>query len=398
MTLTEPETSAFRWDRVTASSALAYCVLAAAISIGLVLGELRSQLHLNGTVTALHGSTFGLGMILAGAFGSRVVARFGRLRVFWTASTAVVAGVVLFCVGHIVAVTLLGATLSGFSAAAIVMVQPGLIADHHGPHRSAAFAAVNAYPPLCGVTIALVIGVALSRGVSWRVAFVTFTLLLFALLVGVGRKASIPRSTASNPEPLRALFRTAAVRRAWRDLALAVMTEFPIGIWGTVYLKEVGHSSAALAPVLASTFGLCLFGCRLLIPRLQSLFGSSLGDWSIAATGAGALVLWMVPSLPGKVAALAIIGFSAGPLYSTSVDRLYAVAPTMDTNAIGSLAALASGVAVSSSPLALGVLADIVGLRRAILIVPVLAAIALWFRRSSRAADRAAVVAFNDAR
>jgi MFS family permease len=376
-TVVDTEKTAFRWDRVTVASALAYCVLAVGISIGVVLGELRDQLRLSGVITALHGSTFGIGMLVAGLLGNHVIARAGRSRVFWAACTGTIVGVCVFCIGQVVALTLLGATISGFSAAAIVMVQPGLLADQHGEHRSAAFAATNAYPPLCGTTLALVIGAAISWNSSWRITYVGFSLLLFGALVVVGRSASIPPAVQHDVEPAWRLFADSGVRRAWRDVAVSIMVDFPIGVWATVYLKEVGHSSAGLAPILGSVFGLALFGSRVLIPRLGPLIGPSLREWCLAATGFGAALLWIVPSLPGKVMVLALLGFTAGPLYSASVDRLYASAPNADTSSIGTLAALASGTAVTTSPLALGVIADVVGLRTAILIVPVIAAVAL---------------------
>lgn len=376
-TVVETESTAFRWDRLTVASALAYCVLAVAVSVGVVLGELRQEFHMSGTVTALHGSTFGIGMLVAGSFGNQVVARVGRPRVFWGACTGVIIGVGIFCLGQVVAVTLLGAVVSGFSAAAIVMVQPGLLADHHGENRSAAFAATNAYPPLCGMTLALVIGAMISAHGSWRVAFIIFAVALLAVLLLVGRGASIPPAVLHRVEPAWRLFSDRAVRRAWRDVAMAVMVDFPIGIWATVYLKEVGHSSAGLAPILGSVFGLSLFVSRLLIPRMAPLVGPALREWCLAATGLGALLLWVVPSLAGKVAVLAILGLTAGPVYTASVDRLYAAAPHADTSSLGALASLASGTAVTTSPLALGVIADIVGLRLAILIVPVIAAAAL---------------------
>lgn len=376
-TVVETESTAFRWDRLTVASALAYCVLAVAVSVGVVLGELRQEFHMSGTVTALHGSTFGIGMLVAGSFGNQVVARVGRPRVFWGACTGVIIGVGIFCLGQVVAVTLLGAVVSGFSAAAIVMVQPGLLADHHGENRSAAFAATNAYPPLCGMTLALVIGAMISAHGSWRVAFIIFAVALLAVLLLVGRGASIPPAVLHRVEPAWRLFSDRAVRRAWRDVAMAVMVDFPIGIWATVYLKEVGHSSAGLAPILGSVFGLSLFVSRLLIPRMAPLVGPALREWCLAATGLGALLLWVVPSLAGKVAVLAILGLTAGPVYTVSVDRLYAAAPHADTSSLGALASLASGTAVTTSPLALGVIADIVGLRLAILIVPVIAAAAL---------------------
>ena len=54
----------------------------------------------------------------------------------------------------------------------------------------------------------------------------------------------------------------------------------------------------------------------------------------------------------------------------------------LDAVALGAYCALASGVAVTLGPLALGALADSVGLRWAILIVPVLAAVGAFTQRS----------------
>lgn len=379
-TLARDEERLFRWDRVTASSALGYCVLVTGLSTGLVLGELRDQLQLSGTVTALHGSTFGVGMLLAGTFGNQAVAKFGRARVFWTACVSIIVGLIVFCLGTIVAVTLLGATIAGFSAAAVVLVQPGLIADHHGENRSAAFAAVNAYPALCGVTIAIAIGLAISADVSWRWTFFVFGTAILAALLIVGRRAPIPVAQVTTGSPAWLLLGDPTIRRAWVNLTIAIMVEFPVAVWATVYLKEIGGSSNGAAPILSSTFGLMMFISRLLMPTLRRFVGEGLREWALAGTGIGVALLWAVPSLPGKVVALALVGFAAGPLYTTSMDRLYAVAPDADAQGLGALGALASGAAVTTAPLALGVIADIVGLQLAVLIVPVLAGVALLMR------------------
>lgn len=361
-------------------SALGYCMLASAVSIGITLGELRTQLHLSGTLTALHGSSFGIGMVLAGLFGNQVVRRFGRPRVFWVACASVMVGVVLFCVGSVVSVTLLGATIGGLAAATIAMVQPGLIADHHDEHRSAAFAAVNAYPALCGVVLALGVGATLSAHRSWRWTFVTFVAALFVALIFIGRRATVPAASVTSGQPVWRLFRSSEVRWAWLDMTLAVFVEFPIGIWSTVYMKEVAHATPATAPVLACVFGLALFASRLLLPRIATFVGPTLREWSLGAAGFSALTLWAVPSLPAKFISLAAIGFCAGPLYPASIDRLYAAAHGFDSNEIGSLAALASGTGVTIAPLGLGLLADVIGLRTAVLVVPTLAIIALAVR------------------
>ena len=69
-----------------------------------------------------------------------------------------------------------------------------------------------------------------------------------------------------------------------------------------------------------------------------------------------------------------IVGFGGGPLYPLTVDAFYAKAGhRLDSVGMGAYCALASGVAVTLGPLALGVVADSVGLRWALLVVPCLA-------------------------
>jgi MFS family permease len=349
-----------------------------------VLGELRSELHLSETLTALHGSMFGIGMFGAGLVGNIIVGRFGRARTFWTALCGVTIGIVLFCLGRTVGVTLTGATIGGLSAAVVVMVLPGLIADHHGEHRSEAFAATNAYPPLWGVTLSLLVGGAIGVGISWRLAYGLAMVAIFLTIVTVGRRAEIP---AAPPVASRAswrVLRDRTVRRAWFDVSIAIMVEFPTGVWSTVYLKEVGGARPAVAPILGATFAVALFAARVLQPRFSAIFGPRLREVAIVATGLATIAFRFAPGLPGKTLALAAVGFAAGPLYTTSVDRLYIAAPQIDSQTLSAVVSLASGLAVATAPVALGVVADIVGLRDAILIVPIFAVVAIVLSQRNR--------------
>ena len=82
------------------------------------------------------------------------------------------------------------------------------------------------------------------------------------------------------------------------------------------------------------------------------------------------------PGLPAKVLGLTMVGFGGGPLYPLTVDAFYEQAgDRLDSVSMGAYCALASGVAVTLGPLALGVMADVVGLRWALLVVPALAAL-----------------------
>jgi MFS family permease len=112
------------------------------------------------------------------------------------------------------------------------------------------------------------------------------------------------------------------------------------------------------------------------LPRTIALLGDATVAVSFGIIGAGALVMCFAPGIAAKTAGLTIVGFGGGPLYPMTVDRFYARAGhRLDSVAMGAFCALASGVAVTLGPLALGVVADRFTLRWAILVVPALAAL-----------------------
>jgi len=374
----------FRWDRLTYSSALGYCLLVAGLSIGVVLGELREQFRISGVVAALHGSTFGIGLLVAGVFGVGLVDRIGRARALQSSAAGLAGGIVLFCVGPSWPITLLGTAFTGLGGALLVMVMPGLISDHHGEHRAAAFAAVNAAPGVAGVAFSLVIGGALSAGWSWRPPYLILTALFTIALAFVALPVQIPEGTRAGIFSLRH-FRDREVMVPWLFIVNAVLAEFSVGIWTVTYLREVGHASAGLAPIIASVFGVMMFATRVAIPTLLRWWGESTISYSFVIIGFGATVMCFGPNLGWKTVGLVLVGFGGAPLYPLTVDRFYRRADhALDAVALGAYCALASGVAVTVGPLALGVLADAIGLRWALLVVPALAAMGAVTQRASR--------------
>lgn len=374
----------FRWDRLTYSSALGYCLLVAGLSVGVVLGELRAQFHISGVVAALHGSTFGIGLLFAGVFGVKVVDRIGRRRALQVAAAGLAGGVLLFCLGPSWPITLLGTAFSGAGGALLVMVMPGLISDHHGEHRAEAFAAVNGAPGVAGVAFSLVIGGALSAGWSWRPPYLILTGVFTLALVFVALPVAIPDGVRHGTFSLRHFF-DREVFVPWAHIVNGVLAEFTVGIWTVTYLHEVGHASSGLAPILASVFGVMMFATRLALPTLLRWWGDATISYSFLIIGGGAAVMCFAPGLPLKVAGLVFVGLGGAPLYPLTVDRFYQRAGhALDAVSLGAFCALASGVAVTLGPLALGVLADSVGLRWAILVVPALSAVGAFTQRSRR--------------
>jgi predicted MFS family arabinose efflux permease len=375
-------------DHLLVVCVLSFLLLIAGLSVGIVLGELRDELGLGGLVAAAHGSTFGLGLLVAAVFGLRLTSRVGRPRVFWGASVGVAAGIALLCLGHAWPVTLLGTTVSGLGCALLVMLMPGIIADGYGDRRAEKFAQVNAYPAVAGIAFSLAIGAVLSAGGSWRVPYLVITLALLLVMVAVGRGVVLPPAAPADTDLAGAL-RIPPVRRAWGGIVLVVVVEFSIATWAVTYVKEVGGASGGLAAAIGAVWGVCMFVGRLSIPR----FMRSTGPWamSVALLAAAAGIGWMFvgPGLAGRVAGLALTGLGCSVLYPLSVDRLYADGPD-DAVVLGAVAALGSGTAIILGPPLVGLLADQVGLRAAVLPLAALALVGAWLR-APRSPERAPV-------
>ncbi len=371
----------FRWDRLTVASALGYCLLAAGLGIGVVLGELRNEFGISSTISALHGSMFGFGLIVVGVKGVAIVDRVGRGRALRAAAAAVVGGVLLFCVGPTWQVTLLGTVLSGAGGALFVMVIPGVIIDHHGEHRATAFAAVSGAPGAIGVALSLAIGGAIGLGWSWRVPYLAITAMIAITLFVAARPVYLPVRRRHGDFTL-GHFRRREVLVPWLFIVNAVLTEFAVGVWAATYLKEVGGASGGTAAALAGAFGVMMFVSRLSMPTIVRCFGPATASLAFVTVGTGALMMCVLPGLPAKVLGLVVVGFGSGPLYPLTLDRLSTDAgATVDSVSLGAIGALASGTAVIVGPLVLGMLADTVGLRYALLLVPTLAGVGALTQR-----------------
>ena len=118
------------------------------------------------------------------------------------------------------------------------------------------------------------------------------------------------------------------------------------------------------------------------MPSIIRVFGEATVTVSFITMGFGALVMCFAPGLLLRVVGLTIVGFGGAPLYPLTVDRLYMSAEhKIDSMSLGAICILASGTAVTLGPLGMGVLADSVGLRWALLIVPAACALGAYTQR-----------------
>ena len=180
----------------------------------------------------------------------------------------------------------------------------------------------------------------------------------------------------------------------WLHIVNAVFSEFAVGVWAATYLKEVGHASGGQAAALAGVFGVMMFLSRLVLPTTMRYLGDATISVSFMVLALGAVVMCFAPGLLPRVGGLLLVGFGGAPLYPLTVDRLYASAEhKIDSISLGAICILASGTAVTLGPLTLGVLADRVGLRMALMIVPAVGVLGAITQRPVRQAHAARSIA-----
>jgi predicted MFS family arabinose efflux permease len=362
-----------RWDRLTVACVLSYCLLPTGLNVGAILGELRDDLALSGLVAALHGATFGIGLLVLGLLGLPIVNRLGRRRSLLAVPILMTGGVTVFVLGDAWPVTFAGILLSGIAGALLVVVMPGLVADHHGPQRTAAFAAINAIPGLVAVACSLVLAWSISSTGSWRTTYLVATVLVATLALVALHGAPVIEGRALAPSSLP-LLRRPQLRIEWVTLVLGVVVEFIVVIWAVAYLRDVAGASGGVATSLGALFGVCLFGVRMTLRHYVRLTGPWATSIAFATSAAGAVVMWAGPGLAVRVIGLVVLAAGICPVYPLCIERLTVEAHD-DVTALGAVAALGSGVGVTVGPLLAGGISDLVGLRHAILAVPVVALI-----------------------
>jgi predicted MFS family arabinose efflux permease len=371
--------------RMIGSLSLAYVLLACGLSVTAALPELRRTVPMSDTVTSLHGSFFGWGLLFGGLFGSRALIRFGRMNVLVLGVIGVGFGGVLFGTAQVVAQSLAGGAAIGLGGAAMVSAIPGLVADRFGAERNAIFTKLNVAPGIGGFSFPLLLALAPIVGLSWRwpTAMLPGALVLVFLISVVplvGRSSANREGGGASMRTVVGLLRLHGVRQRFFLQILHVGIEFSLGTWIVIFLREEGGFSKAAAPIGGAAWAVGMMASRSLVPRLINRLGVHLEPACLIGGIISALTILLVPVAPIRLIVVSLASFSFGPLYTLGVERLFVNAEAAgcdDSTAVSSLAAIASGLAITIGPFVVGVVADLIGLRAGLLFGPAAAVVAL---------------------
>lgn len=376
MANTAPARPAFVRDRFTVTAYLLLGYFAYTQSLlGPLMPFLRDELGLSYVTGSLHLSAFAAGMVLVGVLGDAALARLGFRAALWGGGLGMAACAIALVLGRDVALTIPATAVMGVLGALMLVTQQAALGHHHGPRRAIAFTEGNIFASLCSMLAPLAVGAAVSAGLSWRPAMLVAVPLFGALLLREWRRPVPEPARSPGERPSGRL--PARFWAFWSVSCLGVAVEWSMGFWGADYMHTVGGLPIELAVTAMSLFFLMMLLGRVASSALARRYPPALlliGTMAIAL--AGVLLLRAASGSAPLLLGIAVSGLGIGSLFPMALSVATATAPDLAAAASARMT-LAGGLAILLAPLALGGLADQIGLAGAFAIVPALLVAAL---------------------
>ena len=359
---------------------------------GPLMPFLRADLGINYATGGLHFSAFAGGMITTGLTADRVTVRLGRRRAFWGGAAGMAAGAVLLTLGRHVAMTIGGAAIMGLFGSLLLITIQASLSDRHGERRAIAFTESNVVASICATLAPLCVGGLQQAGIGWRGAVWLMVAVAAGLAVVMGREPlPAPRAPAAGQQ--RAAGRLPVAYWAyWLVIVLCVAAEWCLAFWSADFLSTVAGLSPSFAATAVSLFYLAMIVGRVIGSRLAWVMPTGkllLGALGVAAVGFPLFWLGRTPAL--NVGGLFVAGLGVANLYPLSLSAATSAAAGQ-ANTASARISLAAGLAILTAPLALGGVADQVGIQDAYgLVVGLLAAAVAMVVWANRIVARLAV-------
>jgi fucose permease len=350
-----------------------------------VLPELRDELHVSASVAALHGSLFGILLLVLATFGRRVLAAVSNRGLLRASVGCMLGGGVLFGFGRTAALTLSGAAVASLGAACLVIVVPTVVFAHHREAPTQALAMLNSFPMLSSTTLPAAVGLAVALDVTWRAAYLIPLALIGVAIIAIAGRAAAPDAPHAAPVGLGELFRTPRFARRWAVLACGVLVELATASWAASIMVDRGGASKGLGAALTVGFFIGMAIGRVSLTNvLRTHSPQRVMVWSFVGVLISLAPFLLGPGLVDRVIGLLLLGLTLSAVYPLSISRLFELHD--DTEALGRATAIASGVGATFGPLLLGTLSDAVGLGWATVVLPVFCVVGLLMIRQRVAA------------
>lgn len=336
--------------------------------LGPITPFLKAELDLTYTVSSFHFTAFAIGILFIGVGGHVIIQRIGHRRALWLGLFGMSLSALFLLLGRTPLVTIGASFLMGLIGSLILAIVPAALSDQHGEMKAVALSEANVTASLLATSAPLLVGW-FADSIGWRWALGLMACIPVLMFLGLGKNSSPlpsskPSGTDQPSQPLPALFWL-----YWVALVLGVSVEFCMVFWSADYMEQVLGLIKADAAQAVSLFLAAMIAGRMLGSRLVQRFSTrAVVAVSILIAGIGFLLFWRAENGLLGLSGLFITGLGVANLYPLILS-LAINAANGNTIQAGARATLASGTAILALPLALGRLADAVGIRSAYSIV-----------------------------
>lgn len=340
--------------------------------LGPITPFLKDELALSYTVSSLHFTAFAVGMLLVGVGGHILVQRVGRWNALWLGAFGMSVSAFLLLAGQSATVTIGASLCMGLVGSLILVIVPSVLSDRHGESRAVAFSEANLTSSLVSTAAPLMVGWCAPLPGGWRLALGTVALAPFLMRLAFGR-TTLPQPTSRQEgSPVARQSLPILFWVYWVAIFLAVSVEFCMVSWSAGYLESGLGMKKANAAQAVSLFLAAMIVGRLVGSRLILLVSARrVVTASVLIAGIGFSLFWRADAAILGMVGLFVTGLGVASLYPLLLSLALGVA-SHDIVRASARTTLASGSAILALPLALGRLADMVGIRPAYGIVCVL--------------------------
>jgi fucose permease len=338
---------------------------------GNVFPFLQDEFALSYREVSLHSSATAIGIVVAALFGRSLTVPLGRRRSLRLGAATIAAGAILLCLAPAAWVSILSCLIIGIGGGLIAAGVPALLADLHGEGRRQALAEQAIVGYSYALIAPLLTGLSVASGLGWRPA-VIFPAVVAVVLIALFRGAALPEDAPHAAS--RHVRLPAAFWAYFCQLFFGVSLEFSILLWAPSFLERVvGFEPAAAATAVAGFYVGVLAGRMALRAFINRVPPEIIVATAFALGLAGFALYWGVGQPWAAIPGIVMLGLCVSPQYPVSMALALGTAPHAREQSASYLT-LAVGLAILLSPALLGTLADLVGLNRAHLTLPVLIA------------------------
>lgn len=377
--------TAYRRTRVTwvAFGALfAFGILNAAL--GPALPYLRAAQGASYLAASLHPVAFAIGVVAAGVHANHSTARRKPVIIAGLGGAAL-AGL-LFGYGHAIAVTITAAFLLGAFATAALIRTWAVLADAHNRHRAAAMAEGEIYVSLAGIATPIIISLCAATFLGWQSFYVIAAAIVAVAVTAVWLTRLPPvlernadradGAAAHEPVPI-------STRRTLITIVAVVGAEWTLTFWAATFLDEsVGIDQDAAVALVSVLFAASLLG-RLLASRFAlRLPALKVLHLALACALVGAPTLLLAQDVVVATIGLSIAGIGIGATFPLASSLHVGASRRSSDQSMGQVLIVAGCGQIA--PLFTGALAQLVGLRAGLLMLPGFLLLAVLTSRPGR--------------